>query len=244
MNETQTNLLVSVLASTDALWLPCRDPRSNAWVNTHLARTSYRAGLGGCWRPLQGATEQQRKQRQRALDAMSADGLLVLARRRESRLVGATLTPVGEAMARALCGLPGSEAAVASEDELRRLGDSEFAAVEGRWISERGLARQNYGDDTSEFVLVENMLLPSLVAGRVESLSDSLGRCWYMLTDDGTPNVPPEPTDVEPWCDDLRSLYEQELSRHLDHFAQAKPQTRHEIGPIPLRCSLATKEAA
>jgi hypothetical protein len=245
MNETNKNsLLVSVLAATDSLWLPTRDPRSNAWVNIALARTSFRAGQGGRWKPLAGTNEQQRKRRQRDLEQMSLDGLLTLARRRESRLVGAELTAVGESLARAVAGLPGWQDSLASEDELRRLADSKFAAVEGGWISERGLAGSGYGDDmkTADFVLVENMLLPSLIAGRVESLSDGAGRVWYRLTEAGAPDVPPEPTDVEP-RDDLRDLYELELARHLDQF-QAKPQTRHEIGPIPLRCSLATKEVA
>jgi hypothetical protein len=243
-NETQVKLLVSVLAATDSTWLPCRDPRSNSWINTHLARTSFRAGQGGRWKPLAGANEQQRKRRQRDLEQMSADGLLTLARRRESRLVGAELTAVGGSLARAVCGLPGWEAALASEDELRRLGDSEFAACEGNWISERGLAGCDYGDmDSAELVLVENLMLPSLVAGRVESLSDVAGRVWFRLTDAGGPDGPPNPTDVEP-CGDLRDLYELELARHLDHFAQAKPQTRHEIGAIPLPCSLRTKVPA
>ena len=241
MENEQRELLASVLAATDSTWLPCRDPRSNSWINTHLARTSFRAGQGGRWKPLAGANEQQRKRRQRDLEQMSADGLLTLARRRESRLVGATLTPSGEAMARALCGLPGWQESLSAEHELRRLAGSEFAAVEGGWISEIGLTNCGYGDDmdSAELVLVENMLLPSLVAGRVESLSDSAARVWYLPIDVGGPNVPPEPTDVEP-CDQLRDLYDAELRRHLDQF-QAKPQTRHEIGAIPMCCAIQTK---
>jgi len=241
MENEQRELLASVLAATDSTWLPCRDPRSNSWINTHLARTSFRAGQGGRWKPLAGANEQQRKRRQRDLEQMAADGLLTLARRRESRLVGAELTAVGESLGRALCGLPGWEAALSAEDELRRLTGSEFAAVEGGWISEIGLTNCGYGDDmdSAELVLVENMLLPSLTAGRVESLSDVAGRVWYRQTDDGGPGGPPNPTDVEP-CGDLRDLYELELARHLDQF-QAKPQTRHEIGAIPMCCAIQTK---
>jgi hypothetical protein len=241
MTNEQRTLLVGILSATDALWLPVRHLQTNAWQNVAEGRRAYRAGSGTGWRPLAGATETLRKQRQRALDTMSADGLVNLARRRETRLVGATLTARGEAMARALCGLPGWQASRASEDELRRLADSKFAAVEGGWISECGLAGSGYGDDmdSAAFVLAENMILPSLVAGRVASLSDSLGRCWYMLTDDGTPNVPPEPTDVEP-CDDLRTFYDAELARHLHELTTAKPRNTLEIGPIPMPACVLT----
>ena len=239
MENEQRELLVSVLAATDSTWLPCRDPRSNSWINTHLARTSFRAGQGGRWKPLAGANETQRKRRQRDLEQMSADGLLTLARRRESRLVGAELTAVGGSLARAVCGLPGWETALASEDELRRLGDSEFAACEGNWISERGLAGCGYGDGTSEFVVVENLMLPALVAGRVVSLSDGVGRVWYRLADVSTPDVPPEPAAEA--CDQLRDLYDAELRRQLDHFSVVQPRSPHEIECIPLPCSLRTK---
>ncbi len=241
MNETHRELVVSILGATDATWLPARDPRSRQWLNTYASRRAFRSGLGGPWRPSAGGTERVRKRRQRDLDELEAAGLLVLSRRRESRLIGATLTPAGEELARALCGLPGWQESLSAEDELRRLAGSEFAAVEGGWISEIGLTNCGYGDDmdSAELVLVENMLLPALVAGRVESLSDLLGHAWFRLTDAGGLDGPTNPTDVEP-CGDLRDLYELELARHLDQF-QAKPQTRHEIGKIPMRSAIQTK---
>ena len=153
-------------------------------------------------------------------------------------MTGAELTAVGESLARAIVGLPGWPGALASEYELNRLADSAFAAREGNWISERGLAGCGYGDDTSEFVVVENLMLPALVAGRVVSLSDGVGRVWYRLADVSTPDVPPEPAAEA--CDQLRDLYDAELRRHLDQF-QAKPQTRHEIGAIPMCCAIQTK---
>jgi hypothetical protein len=240
MTNEQRTLLVGILSATDALWLPVRHLQTNAWQNVAEGRRAYRAGSGTGWRPLAGATETLRKQRQRALDTMSAAGLVELARKREARLVGGSLTARGEAMARTLCGLPGWQASLASEDELRRLADSKFAAVEGGWISERGLAGSGYGGDmdSAAFVLAENMLLPSLVSGRVVSLSDPTGRVWYRLADAGPPPDVPEP-DVEP-CDALRDLYDEDLQRHLHDFSTAKPRNPMEIGPCPLSAALRT----
>lgn len=240
MTDEQKRLLVSVLASTDSLWLPCRHLRTNAWQNTAQGRRDYRAGSGTGWRPLAGADENLRKHRQRSLDKMSAAGLVELSRRREHRLVGAQLTPQGETTARVFCGLPGWEASLASEDELRRLSESEFAAREGNWISERGLAGSGYGGgmNSAAFILVENMLLPSLVSGRVVSLSDPTGRVWFRLADAGPPPDVPEP-DVEP-CDALRDLYDEDLQRHLHDFSTAKPRNPMEIGPCPLSAALRT----
>jgi len=172
---------------------------------------------------------------------MAHAGLVKLARRRETRLVGAQLTSKGETTARVFCGMSGWPASLASEDELRRLAGSQFAAREGRWISERGLAGIDYGGDTSEFVLVESLLLPSLVSGRAESLADSAGRVWYRLADAGPPPDESAP-DVEP-CDDLRTFYDAEIRRYLHEFTTTKPRNTFEIGPIPMPACVQTRGA-
>ena len=120
------------------------------------------------------------------LDGLAAAGLLRVIRRRAVKTVGVILTDAGDAKGRALAGLPSLAQSLSLVEEM---ADAPKAEVAGkRWVSEIHLAGLGCWGETADadkrkmLVWVEEMALPAMLRGWIESNSDTAGRVWYCLT--------------------------------------------------------------
>ena len=107
--ETALNLeelaLVAILAATDAIFIPSRDPGSMA----HRIICERRTANGIHWaseRVLPGLDETARKQVQRALDELAVRNWVATIQPHATKTLAVRLTDLGDAHARALVGLP------------------------------------------------------------------------------------------------------------------------------------------
>ena len=240
--NNQESILCRVLAETDAVWLPMRDFGGRRPANTYFARRDYPT-VGVFWRSEE-ASEAGRKESQRALEALCAAGLLKAYRPRRYKTLGVRLTDEGEARARALCGLPDLSAGMASLAEVARRTE-----VPGRWIPETALAGVDYGTPGSgkKFALVEDMALPALVRGWLESNADIQGHVWYRVTAAGSAALDAAiakttvgkaeghgAADLPAAQKAARALYLDCLSAAQTRLAESEAGDRREIGFIPL----------
>lgn len=220
-------ILVRILAQTDALWLPCRTWSGDLPAVLGERRADYRRH-GIAWHSgSAGSTE--KKDVQRIRDRLVAEGHLVQFRRRESRTTSVRLTSDADYRIRHLVGLPGRGEAMALMAKIRRyLRDHPEAEAcpEIRLTCGRG-----WGDDCLDYLLdVESRLLPALVRGRVESETSTQGHCHYRLTGKGP--LPPEPTATPSYDSAMAELYLDVFERSLLSLRSAKAEGR-DIGLVP-----------
>ncbi len=250
MNETD-HLLIRILASTDALWLPNRDysNRRGACIWEH--RQAYRA-TGVRWAS-EGGSDAGRQAGGRLLSATTRAGLLVTARPRNTKTIGAKLTDAGEARARALAGLPGLADALHTMRVLESFEDHPEAVADSRLVPETivaGVDARWHGLDTPEdrrpLVVVENLLLPALSRGWVEAQSDMQRRVYYAMTDRGAaallspPDLAGDVPDEDP---EAVAEYLRRLEVGAAAWSRMTPDKPGEIGPIPLSASMLRKGA-
>jgi len=235
-------ILLDVLALTDAVWLPMRTWAQPAPANVYFARRDF-ARTGVPWRS--GASgEAERKEAQRLLERMAARGLVLLFRPRGFKTLGARLTEEGERDARALCGLPGVDDAARRLAEIVRLTDE----MRRPWISEPALAGVAWGSPGAGKVLarLEDELLPALVRGWVESGADLHRRVYYRATPAGREAAGgAEASEGEQAPPARRSygceaygLYLERLDAAQARLGTAKPLDSREIGFLPLSASM------
>lgn len=239
------NVLISILAATDAIFIPDRDPRHPV---RHVALYERRRDFpmrGVSWgsdRVLPGLGAAGRKQVQRVVEHAIGKGL-VHAFKPRTKTLGVRLTDEGDTRARALAGLPAFADALAMLDQIRAF----VVAIGGgrRWIPETWLAGVEWGDNSRRraFVAVEEYLLPALQRGLVISNGSIRGHIWYDLTDAGlalakrraagkaiTPaSVMPPAPDNEARCE-----YYERVRDELAALCSAQLENEREIGEIPL----------
>ncbi len=241
MNDTN-RILIELLAMTDATWRPMRraDWRKRAAAVLYEHRGRF-AAAGVPWHPA-GKDDASRKADQRTIAEMATAGLLTL--HGDARRASLRLTDRGEAIARALAGLPSigaAHATVAEVIRLERAGDG-FGAV----TSELWLARlENYSDTLdcrSELVVVQYMAAAALCRDWLESGSDLYGRVWYWPTAEGRRIAKtPEPIlsdDLPPKDDSAFELYDRIDGSYRSHLRHSKPANPSEIGFLPLPASM------
>lgn len=249
-------ILLALLAATDAVFIPDRDPLARQrHAVIHERRKMFRHG-GVPWaseRVLPGLDDTGRKQVQRLLDELALAGLVLTFQPKGAKTLGARLSDAGDARARALAGLPALCDAVAV---LGQLGDLErtdaTCAFLGRtWLPETALAGVRWGDNARrhKFVEVEEKLLPALVQGWVESNCSVQRHCWYALVPAGREQLGKPVTaasGLPPTSDQARREYYYRVQAEFHALAAAKPACEREIGEIPMPvCPLpARKEAA
>lgn len=143
--ELTNDILLAILAATDAVFIPDRDPMDfNRHVVIYERRRDF-PDAGIPWaseKAMPGLDETGRKQVQRALEDLVGQGLVDALRPKGAKTVGVKLTDAGEARVRALCGLPLFEGTQAAVDQLVRLLEDDSACVfQGRiWTPETVLA--------------------------------------------------------------------------------------------------------
>lgn len=224
-------LLLRILAATDALWLPVR-----TWPEAMTHWQLRQRFLSHGW-ALDAASEgANRAEQSRRLRALAGAGHLSIRYQQRTPLV--RLSDATEDRLRATIGHAGSILG-------GWLTCERVAEVGGEWVPEWKLAGWDAarparsGDDvTRELVLVEDLALPALIRGWLESNASARRRVAYRLTDAGRRQLSqPAPTDTT-----ARRLFDPEaaaayaglLAEHRERLvAMVRPDER-EIAPIPL----------
>ena len=237
--DERTAILVQVLADTDAVWIPSRTWNRQRPTNIYFARRAF-AKSGVPWES-GGATEADRKAAQRELEALAKTGAVKVRRPHRVKTLAVRLSDAAEADARERIGLPGLYSARLSMGELARHSRRPPELFTDLYIAERKLIGDKPpGEYEREAVVVENMLLPALVRGYVESNADIQGRVSYTLTPAGWEwldrgEAPAEDLrDETPLDGDAAEWYAERLQASLDRLDTADPPDPKEIGGIPL----------
>lgn len=233
--DARTRILVTILAETDAVWLPNRKSRRPRPANVYIARRDY-AAAGVPWGSNE-PSEAGRKAAQRELEALADAELVRVSRPKRMRALGVKLTDAGDVLARGLCGLPGVYSAWVAMQELATHSRRPPETMRDVWVPEIALAGRNM--DAAELAAIENMILPALVRGRVVSAADIAGRVSYALTPagwrflDGAAGPRDDeggPTEADA---DAVALYDEHLAAEMGRLDTADADPR-EIGDIPL----------
>jgi hypothetical protein len=237
-------ILLAILAATDAVFIPDRDPLAHRRHAVIYERRQAFRHSGVPWaseRVVPGLDDTGRKQVQRMLDDLALAGLVLTFQPKGAKTLGVRLSDTGDARARTLAGLPAVCDAVAMLGILANLERTDAAcAFLGRtWLPETALAGVRWGDNSQRqaFVRIEEQLLPALVRGWAESNCSVLGHCWYAITDAGRKQLrkPVPPASDMPSANDLaRRGYYYRVEQELHALASAKPECEREIGEVPM----------
>lgn len=237
--DDRTRILTQILADTDAVWLPNRRWSRPRPANVYFARIAFGKG-GVAWESGE-PTEAGRKAAQRELEALAKARLVKASRPRRVKTLAVRLSDAAEADTRERTGLPGLYSAWLSAGELARHSRRPPELVTDLYIGERKLIGDKPpGEYEREAVVVENMLLPALVRGYVDSNADIQGRVSYMLTPAGWAwlnrgEAPPEDLRDDTALDrDAAEWYAERQQASLDRLDTADPPDPKEIGAIPL----------
>jgi hypothetical protein len=151
------------------------------------------------------------------------------------------LTERGDIVVRALVGLPNVDAGHCSLCEVVRLQNPIASEL---WLAKL----DNYADTDDcrrELVIVQELMLPALWRGWIESGSDCYGRVYYWATDLGRKIAKkPEPTlpaDLPEMAEEAGRLYDAEVIAARERLRHAKPDHSNELGFIPLSASIPLK---
>ena len=236
-------IVLAILAGTDAVFIPDRDPLArprHAVISTR--RWSF-SDAGVPWsseKVVSGLDEAGRKQVQRALDELVLRDRVVSFQPQAAKTLGVRLSDAGDRYARAVAGLPDVAESLAALGQLaERENDPAACRFLGRtWLPETLLAGVTWGENDRRHVLVEleEKLLPALVRGWVESNCSVHGHCWYCLRPAGREALDkPLPTAELPvQRDAARGQYYYRVRQELLGLAASRPDCEREIGEIPM----------
>jgi len=235
--DLEHSALIVILAATDAVFIPDRDPLARP---RHTVIWERRQAAGVPWasdKVLPGLDESERKRVQRALDELAARGWVATIEPNASKTLAVRLTHLGDAHARALVGLPQVEASLPVVEQIRTLmaGDEVCDAGGKVWVPETALAGVRWGDNEHRqaFVEVEERILPALTRRWVESNCSIHGHCWYTLGP-VEPASPPAVANLPARSDMARAEYYHRVELELDALARSRPDYEREIGDIPM----------
>ncbi|MFZ5831470.1 MAG: hypothetical protein ACOY3P_15405 [Planctomycetota bacterium] len=247
MNKSH-ELLIEILARSDALWLPLRAAdwagRGCSQVLNERRAQFFAQGIG--WR--HGGDQNARQAHASLLAEASAAGLLrTYGNERRSAV---KLTDMGDRVARGLAGCPGIAEAV---EVMRRIAELELEphgrsgglhqpCVREDWVANTSITLANYDTDEAAraVMVVEDRLLPAMTRGWVESASDTAGAAFYSLTDLGRDILsrPPKPADLPKPARGGRKLYARQLWHERLRLREAEPADSRNVGLIPVPASV------
>lgn len=239
--KIENSVLVGILAATDAIWLPLRDWTAPRPANTYAARRSFAAG-GVPWASAE-TTEAGRKRSQRCLEELVAAGLVVGRKPKRAKTLSVRLSDAADHAARRLCGLADEEGGVATLREVGGRSERRAELLTDVWVPETALNDgRGWGDHhQEELATVEQMALPALVRGWLDSRADSEGRVYYAVTARGWKLIDANREAQEPHSEDgspaALDLYQDRIAAALARLGTAEPP-RGDIGEIPLPVSM------
>jgi len=235
--DLEDSALIAILAATDAVFIPDRDPLASPRHTVIWERRRTAAVPWASEKVLPGLDDAGRKQVQRGLDELVARGWVATVEPNASKTLAVRLTDAGDRRARALAGLPQVEASLPIIEQIRTLmaGDEVCDHVRRVWVPETALAGVRWGDNEHRhaFVEVEEKLLPALTRRWVESNCSVQGHCWYTLGP-VAPSSPPAAADLPQASDWARGEYYHRMEMEIEALARSRPECERESGEIPM----------
>ncbi len=226
---------VSILGAQDAIFSPLRDIDRIAGSNFLAARVDFltRGGL-----PIHSQGARQAFARQ--LEELQRQKLVTVSRQRRTMFPMVRLSLLAETLARSLCGLPSIAAGWVTVERVAELAD----AAGREWVPEFVLAKwpgpravKPGSADMRELVLIEDMALPALARGWIDSNATALRHVCYRVLPAGR-NALMETAPADP----KKSLFEEsalnayqlsfDVQRHT--LMTSEPANQREIGELPL----------
>jgi hypothetical protein len=240
--ELDDQILIAVLAASDAVFLPDRSPLASPRHQVICERRKNFSTHGVPWASEKagpGLDEAGRKQAQRALEGLVARGLVHTVQPKLAKTLGVKLTEFGDRELRAMVGLPSFEVAIRVLEQIS--GCENACEHDGqRWVPETALADATWGDDErrQEFVKLEDRLLPALVRGFARSNCSVHGHCWYALTKAGEKFLAKERPTSEPvkraFSEEAKREYYYRIHEELNLLTAARPEIDREIADVPM----------
>jgi hypothetical protein len=236
-------IMLSILAATDAVFIPDRDPGARPRHAVICERRWALAKAGIPWsseKVQRGLDETGRKQVQRALDDLVGRNRVVSFQPHAAKTLGVRLTNTGDSYARALAGLSGVADAVPMIERLMELESGPDACgFSGRvWVSETVLAGIGWGGNEHRHgsVEVEEKLLPALARGWAKSNCSANGHGWYGVWPKGRTDLRKFLPSIElpTATENARSEYYYRVREELEELATAQPRCDREIGEMPM----------
>jgi hypothetical protein len=243
IEKPQALILVRILAAGDAIFKPMRAFDGTLGTVIYLRRRQFRRG-GISWSAARfgSSTEEvNRKAISRLLTKWGLHRLIKTGPSASSRTVTVGLTAEGDAIARALAGLP------ALDDSLSLLGnliegrsDPEGVDYGGRaWLPETTLAGCSYADPDAlkKLGILQQRMIPLLAAGLADSTANVHRGVWYCPLVASIPiaidrqKIKADLDAVEAYS----AAFKQEIEA-LDS-AVLEPTERRELGLVPFSCS-------
>lgn len=246
------DILLSILVATDAIFIPDRDPRDHVrHVVLYERRRDFplRGVPWGSEMVAPGLGDAGRKEVQRTLETLAAQGLVESFRPHGVKTLGVKLTDRSEAKLRARCGLPGMPESFAELDRLYRfLVDFDMTSCEflGRiWTPEPTFTGVRWGDNDRRhaYVELEERFLPALNRNLLISNCSVRGHCWYSINQAGfklaeqraeTGAIPEAPADLPARDEEARCEYYTRLHDALADLRTGTPENDREIGDYPM----------
>lgn len=242
--DGQTEILVSLLGKSHAIWTAIRDWDGDFPKNLYFARQRFR--LFGCKWASGGGNNSDQQQAHRDIERLTTDGLVTTSKPRGSKTLFARLTDAGESRALALCGLPSiGNALDVMREKLAPLFQHPDSTISD-WAPEWLVLGFDFDKPPTEdeyvnaVVELEGTLMPAFSRELVESLSDIRKRVYLRLTERGWGILDDLPT-LPKWKRGKRSkeaiaLYNDAFAAAIDEIGNAK-ETANELGYIPISCS-------
>ncbi len=253
-------ILASILAASDAVWVPNRSWESARRCTLIYERRRDFPATGIIWNSdmVGGSPDAAERTRiGRELQSCAADGMVGVFKPKWARASSVRLTERGDDMARALCGLPTLSAAIVTLDRMRAMKDSPLCIDAGglyyttagavgvallAWVSEIVLSDLPWpveialpAGHRAALVALEEKLLPLLWRAVVVSGCTLRGVVHYAATAlADTLEAAPRSADLPDADEGCRALYYAGVKAALAQMQTVHPRVPNEIGELPL----------
>lgn len=236
----EDEILVNVLADSDALWLTVRDFSGNMPGRVSVMRDDFHSGGGIPWGSGK-TSEIGRKRTQLALERNVAAGLIAAVTLKGSKTQRVRLTEKGDARARAMVDMPSLRDSMDVVRQVAALSNRNPKLVEDCWIPEDSLIEKQPDADARRRALIslEDSALPALTRRLLWSRSTARMNAMYAVTAagwawlDGGGELPAaEPVAVS---DEAFTMHDRRMADAIARLkAPAAEDREREIGEIPL----------
>jgi hypothetical protein len=239
--NTLDETLIQILARTDAVFRPYRDGHRQQYAEFRVRfedeGVPWHSSMTG-----EGMDDSGRKRSQDLLADLEAAGLVLAFNPTSTRTRGVKLTPIGDARARALAGLPGHAESLEAAQRMRELqsSDAGYTFLARRWVREDQVTGAGC-KDVEALWAYELRILPALVSQKVVVNADSARHVWYSAcrcVEGQGPEALRTPTENLPECEEAaHNLYIEARRTARYQIETAPPRDVNCIGYIPMPSS-------